>query len=80
MSRKNKLPAKPQTTDAPKQVEPHRVCPICGPNGGVGNAYHSRDPISYYKCQQCGHTWSVEVRNVETVIRHRETVVRTRDE
>lgn len=54
-------------------VEPHRRCPLCheGALNGVGHAYSTQAPVTYYKCDRCGHTWSCVIRRTATVT-HRE--------
>jgi hypothetical protein len=62
-------------TDVPK----HRQCPICFPNlGGVGNAYSSKGPRTFYKCQACGHTWTCKVTHEQVVVEHRTVEIQTR--
>ena len=56
--------------EKPKQSVPkHRQCPICYRGlGGAGNIRFS-EKISgtlqrrYYRCNQCGHHWTVDVRS-----------------
>jgi len=62
-----------------REVEKHRQCPICysGDLNGVGNAYRTSTPTTYYKCDRCGHTWTAVIRRVVTTT-HREIEVQHR--
>lgn len=62
-------------------VEPHRRCPLCheGALNGVGHAYSTQSPVTYYKCDRCGHTWSCVIRRTATVT-HREVEMVERSE
>lgn len=60
-------------------VSEHRRCPSChGAMKGVGNAYATRGPKTYYKCTTCGHTWTVSVVANATLIEHRQRKIETR--
>lgn len=60
----------PLRRSAPK----HRQCPTCfnGALNGIGQAYSTHGATTYYKCDRCGHTWTVRADHQQTVIRHRE--------
>jgi transposase-like protein len=67
-------------TPARRTADRHRQCPICfhGTMNGVGEAYATRAPKTYYKCDRCGHTWTAEIKRVVSV-EHREVELTTRD-
>jgi hypothetical protein len=55
-----------------RDVDKHRQCPLCymGILNGVGHAnggYAKSATLSirYYKCDKCGHTWSVSFKPEE---------------
>ena len=62
-------------------VEAHRQCPTCyhGPLNGIGNAYNTQAPTTYYKCDRCGHTWSAVIRRIVTTT-HREVEMQQREQ
>lgn len=38
-----------------------RKCRLCYAGyGGIGRAYHTSQRTRYYKCQECGYSWSVD--------------------
>ena len=53
-------------TREPQTVPAHRRCPICfGRCGGVGQCegtYKKASSLTrrYYKCNHCGHTWTID--------------------
>ena len=63
-----------------REAEKHRQCPICyhGDLNGVGSAYRTANPTTYYKCDRCGHTWTAIIRRVVTTT-HREIEVQHRE-
>lgn len=47
----------------PKVMPKHRQCAVCwGSSQGVGKATSTRKSITYYKCQNCGYTWSYKAK------------------
>lgn len=47
-------------------VPKHRRCPTCwGRDKGVGQAYHTRGRVRYYRCDACPMSWSVYVAEPE---------------
>lgn len=55
--------------DKPLIVKECRRCRFCwGTQQGVGEAYCTRYPTRYYKCQKCGTTWTVRLlRNIDRI-------------
>ena len=51
----------------------YRKCRLCYTGyGGIGRAYHTSQRTRYYKCQECGYSWSVDLE--QQLIRY--TIVR----
>lgn len=55
-----------------REVEKHRQCPLCytGMMNGVGqaNGSYAKSPtlgVRYYRCDKCGHSWSVSFKPEE---------------
>lgn len=62
------VPPSPPATDVP----PHKRCPSCyGGRGGIGqdNGRYAPKNLFYFKCDQCGHTWSAEIIVKTEVVR-----------
>jgi len=58
------------------EVAKHRQCPSCyGRLKGVGEGSSTQGNKARYKCDKCGHNWTVIVTDAETVIQHRVTEV-----
>lgn len=62
-------PAAPQAAAEPtedvaaidrlKSIPAYRKCPLCFEGeGGVGRCYSTHGTKRYYKCHQCGHSWT----------------------
>lgn len=68
-------PVVPQNRDTGRrEVEKHRQCPLCysGMMNGVGqaNGTYAKSQtlgVRYYKCDKCGHSWSVTYKPEEIV-------------
>ncbi len=76
MSKDKPKPKAKRRRDADK----HRQCPTChhGQLNGVGQIYKTIGQKSYYKCDRCGHNWTVTVNPSQTVIEHRQPEVDSR--
>lgn len=82
------FPQKPKPNEPKDQPEPpaadvpaHRQCPLCfHGQGGVGRQYSKQGATAYYKCKDCGHTWTARVKLETTVIEHRVVELDTRED
>lgn len=70
----------PARVEAPPAAPPisivpdHERCPLCWGNWkGRGKKYGEHPPKGrvYLKCQQCGHSWTVDLKTEVVAIDHR---------
>lgn len=80
-SRQNQQKSSGNVATSGRRIEPYRQCPLCW-NGqrGAGLAYSTHGSTRYYKCQNCGHTWTAQVKVEVLKVEHRPVEMNERGE
>lgn len=72
-------PAQPTPASKQPDVPAYRQCPLCySGQGGIGRAYSTQGRTRYYKCSNCGHTWTARVVTEVDQVEHRRVDLETR--